>query len=217
MAGWVNRSQQDVIEYLQAENRVLRDHLGGRRLMLSDAQRRLLAPTARRLGVCRPLPPRTQSPGSRQPADREVTRSAAGCRPNCVPRQARRCAEIVLPGGRVGVGRFPHTTGATVLAEAAKLTERVLSEVACWIGGPRLNALVPFAHEPAGGRRHRARADRSLRSGRPPDPRSRGHGDGNRPRVRRRPLRPDRQPRASPGRRREAGNCDRVRRARAQA
>ena len=27
-AGWVNRSQQDVIEYLQAENRVLREQLG---------------------------------------------------------------------------------------------------------------------------------------------------------------------------------------------
>ena len=27
-AGWVNRSQQDVIEYLQAENRVLSEQLG---------------------------------------------------------------------------------------------------------------------------------------------------------------------------------------------
>jgi hypothetical protein len=27
LAGWVNRSQQDVIEYLQEENRVLREHL----------------------------------------------------------------------------------------------------------------------------------------------------------------------------------------------
>ncbi len=32
VAGWVNRSQQDVIEYLQEENRVLREQLGGRRL-----------------------------------------------------------------------------------------------------------------------------------------------------------------------------------------
>ena len=31
VAGWVNRSQQDVIEYLQEENRVLREQLGGRR------------------------------------------------------------------------------------------------------------------------------------------------------------------------------------------
>ncbi len=31
-AGWVNRHQQDVIEYFQEENRVLREQLGGMRL-----------------------------------------------------------------------------------------------------------------------------------------------------------------------------------------
>jgi hypothetical protein len=30
LAGWINRGQQDVIEYLQEENRVLREQLGGR-------------------------------------------------------------------------------------------------------------------------------------------------------------------------------------------
>jgi hypothetical protein len=30
-AGWVNRHQLDVIEYLQEENRVLKERLGGRR------------------------------------------------------------------------------------------------------------------------------------------------------------------------------------------
>ncbi len=34
MAGWVNRGQQQVIEYLVEENRVLREQLGGRRLRL---------------------------------------------------------------------------------------------------------------------------------------------------------------------------------------
>ncbi len=42
-AGWVNRGQQDVIEYLQEENRVLREKLGGGRLLFSDALRRRLA------------------------------------------------------------------------------------------------------------------------------------------------------------------------------
>ncbi len=42
-AGWVNRSQQDVIEYLQAENRVLREQLGDGRLLFTDGQRRRLA------------------------------------------------------------------------------------------------------------------------------------------------------------------------------
>jgi len=50
MAGWVNRSQQDVIEYLQVENRILREQVGVRRLRLSDTQRRLLALAAKRVG-----------------------------------------------------------------------------------------------------------------------------------------------------------------------
>jgi len=40
-AGWVNRHQQDVIEYLQEENRALREPLGGKRLRFTDQQRRL--------------------------------------------------------------------------------------------------------------------------------------------------------------------------------
>ena len=49
-AGWVNRFQQDAIEYLKEENRVLREQLGGRRLRFTDAQRRRLAAKARTLG-----------------------------------------------------------------------------------------------------------------------------------------------------------------------
>ena len=43
-AGWVNRDQLDVIEYLQGENRVLKERVGGRRLRFTDAERRRLAP-----------------------------------------------------------------------------------------------------------------------------------------------------------------------------
>ncbi len=49
-AGWVNRSQQDVIEYLQEENRVLREQLGGKRLLFVDGQRRRLAAKAKAIG-----------------------------------------------------------------------------------------------------------------------------------------------------------------------
>ncbi len=49
-AGWVNRSQQDVIEYLHDENRVLREQLGGKRLLFTDAQRRRLAAEAKPIG-----------------------------------------------------------------------------------------------------------------------------------------------------------------------
>jgi hypothetical protein len=33
LAGWSNERQQDVIDYLQEENRVLREQLGGKRLL----------------------------------------------------------------------------------------------------------------------------------------------------------------------------------------
>jgi hypothetical protein len=36
-AGWVNRHQLDVIEYLQEENRVLKERMSGRRLRLNVA------------------------------------------------------------------------------------------------------------------------------------------------------------------------------------
>ena len=50
LAGWVNRQQQDVIDYLQEENRVLRAGLRGKRLRLSDDDRRRLAVKAQALG-----------------------------------------------------------------------------------------------------------------------------------------------------------------------
>jgi hypothetical protein len=50
LAGWLNERQQDVIDYLQKENRVLREQLGDKRLRFSDDQRRRLAVRARKLG-----------------------------------------------------------------------------------------------------------------------------------------------------------------------
>jgi hypothetical protein len=49
-AGWVNRHQFDVIEYLQEENRVLKERLGARRIRFTDAERRRLARKAHALG-----------------------------------------------------------------------------------------------------------------------------------------------------------------------
>ena len=49
-AGWINRQQEDAIEYLLAENRVLKEQLGGKRLRLTDPQRRRLAVRGKRLG-----------------------------------------------------------------------------------------------------------------------------------------------------------------------
>src|SRR5215831_4126375 len=50
LAGWVNQQQQDVIEYLQEENRVLREQRGAKRLRFNDEQRRSLAVRAKKLG-----------------------------------------------------------------------------------------------------------------------------------------------------------------------
>src|SRR6267142_3327857 len=50
LAGWVNRHQQRVIEYLTEENRVLREQLGGRVPRLTDDQRRRLAAKGKILG-----------------------------------------------------------------------------------------------------------------------------------------------------------------------
>jgi hypothetical protein len=50
LAGWVNRQQQEVIEYLRTENQVLREKLGKRRILLSDDQRRRLAVKGKFLG-----------------------------------------------------------------------------------------------------------------------------------------------------------------------
>ncbi len=49
-SGWTNRHQQEVIEYLVEENRVLKEQLRGRKLRLTDDQRRRLAGKAKILG-----------------------------------------------------------------------------------------------------------------------------------------------------------------------
>ena len=50
LAGWLNQQQQDIIDYLREENKVLREQLGNRRLRLNDEQRRGLAARAKKLG-----------------------------------------------------------------------------------------------------------------------------------------------------------------------
>jgi transposase InsO family protein len=49
-AGCVSRHQQEMIEYLQEENHVLREHLGGKRIRFTNAQRRRLARRAKPIG-----------------------------------------------------------------------------------------------------------------------------------------------------------------------
>ncbi len=50
LAGWVNRKQQETIDYLRAENQVLKEAHGEKRILLNDDQRRRLAVKGRILG-----------------------------------------------------------------------------------------------------------------------------------------------------------------------
>ena len=68
LAGWINRQQLDVIEYLKEENRVLREHLKGKRIRFTDEQRRRLAAKAKTLG-------RPHAPNQRQRRARSLRRN----------------------------------------------------------------------------------------------------------------------------------------------
>jgi hypothetical protein len=50
LVGWIEREQRDLIEFLREENRVLKAQLHGRRMRLSDDERRRLAVIGQRLG-----------------------------------------------------------------------------------------------------------------------------------------------------------------------
>jgi len=50
LAGWINRRQQDALEYLLTENRILREKLGKKRILLHDCRRRRLAIKGKTLG-----------------------------------------------------------------------------------------------------------------------------------------------------------------------
>ena len=54
ITGWLNQQQQEAIEYLKEENKILRDELlkatGKKRIILNDSQRRRLAILAKKIG-----------------------------------------------------------------------------------------------------------------------------------------------------------------------
>ena len=54
LAGWINRQQQEALEYLKEENKILRHELlkaiGKKRIILNDTQRRRLAILGKKLG-----------------------------------------------------------------------------------------------------------------------------------------------------------------------
>jgi len=49
LAGWINQQQEDVIDYLREELRILKELQGKKRLKFTDEQRRRLARKAKRI------------------------------------------------------------------------------------------------------------------------------------------------------------------------
>jgi putative transposase len=124
MAGWLNRHQEDLIDYLREENRVLREQLGGRPLRLTDAQRRRLAVRGERLGR------------------RALTQVASIVTPNTILRWYRRLIARKYDGSvRRRRGR-PITP-----RELAELAVRMAEENPGW-GYTRIrDALANFGHQ----------------------------------------------------------------------
>lgn len=78
LAGWINQQQQDVIEYLREEVRVLKELQGKKRLPFSNEQRRRLARKAKRIrfGRLKQIVGKVtpQAVGEASQADREEVR-----------------------------------------------------------------------------------------------------------------------------------------------
>ena len=100
LAGWVNRQQLQIIEYLEAENRVLRERLGSRRIQFTDAERRRLARKAYAIGrkaleqISTVVTPETLLRWSRQLVAQKWT--YANRRGPGRPHVMRRIAELVI-------------------------------------------------------------------------------------------------------------------------
>ena len=101
IAGWMNRQQQEVISYLREENRILREKLGHKRIILNLAQKRRLATAVKR--VPRELLRQFGtlfSPGTLLRWHRELIArkydGSANRRPGPVPRKANMIRKLVL-------------------------------------------------------------------------------------------------------------------------
>ena len=99
-AGWVNRRQAEILAYLQEENRILREHLGGRRPRFTDPQRRRLAAKGRVIGR------------------RALEQLAGRVTPETILRWYRELIANKYDGGSFGRTRSPPITGLAALPAA---------------------------------------------------------------------------------------------------
>ena len=105
----IRKEQQKVIEYLQLENQILREKLGGKRVLLNDDQRRVLAVKGKALG--------------RQ----QLGKTATIVQADTILRWRR---ELIDPKGDAKVG---HKTGRPPIdQEVVDLVFRMAGENASW-------------------------------------------------------------------------------------
>ena len=126
VAGWINRQQQDVIAYIQEENRILKDKLKGKRPRFTDDERRRLAVKGKVLG-------------------RKVLREVASVvTPDTILAWHRRLVARKWDySKRRGPGRPP------VKEEIAELTVRMVQENPNWGYTSIRGALYNLGHEVA--------------------------------------------------------------------
>ena len=97
IATWMARHQEQVIDYLKEENRVLREKLGGR-LRLTDPERRRLAKLGHELGrkgclMSRALPaPIRSSAGTANSSPRSTTAAQNAAAPAAPGSHPKSCA-----------------------------------------------------------------------------------------------------------------------------
>src|SRR5262249_46452719 len=125
VVGWVQDQQQEALEYLRAENRILKAQLRGRRLRLTDDERRRLAVLGKRLGR------------------RRLTQVATIVTPDTILRWHRQLIARKWTYARRGPGR------PGVLLEIRRLVVRMASENPGW-GDTRIQgALNNLGHRVA--------------------------------------------------------------------
>jgi hypothetical protein len=138
-AGWVNRRQREVVEYLQEENRVLREQLGDRRLRFTDDQRRRLAAKGRALGgrVLNQLgglvTPIRSFAGTARSSPRSTTAPPSGRAAG--PARPLRCnawSSSSPPRTRAGVTRGSVARSATSVTNSGETRSSASSQSAGW-------------------------------------------------------------------------------------
>ena len=133
LAGWINRQQQEVIEYLRTENRVLKEKHGGKRLLLNDDQRRRLAVKGQLLGR-----KRLEEIGTLFTPDTILRWHRMSVLKGCwLPRQLNESTRAVTPAG-LSVSNLRRFSRPSLVNSPSRLAAHLIAlccRVACYDNG----------------------------------------------------------------------------------